>query len=62
MDRLPFTLLEIDDTIWSFEPMPYTIDTTHASDSISLCVLCVSLADHIEIRSTSINLIGEDQY
>ena len=62
MDGLLFALLEIDDTIWSFEPMLRTIDTTHAGDSISLCVLCVSLADCIEIRSTSINLISEDQY
>ena len=41
--------------------MPGAVNTTNASDHIPLCVLCVSLADCIEIGSTSANLMKGDQ-
>ena len=58
----PFTLLEIDDTVWSFEAMPGAVDTANAGDSISLRILRVSLGDCIEVRTTGIYLINEHQH
>jgi hypothetical protein len=38
--------------------MPSTVDTTDTGDQVSLGVLGVSLADSVEIGSTSVDLIG----
>ena len=41
--------------------MSSAVNTTDAGDRVSLCVLGVSLADGVEIGSTSIDLIKKDQ-
>ena len=58
---LPFTLLEIDDTVRSLEAMPSAVDTADTGDRVPLCILGVGLADGIESRPASVDLIRKDQ-
>jgi len=58
---LPFTLLEIDDTVRSLEAMLSAVNTADSGDRVPLRVLGVGLADSIESRSTSVDLIRKDQ-
>ena len=58
---LPFTLLEIDDTVRSFEAMPSAVNTADSGDRVPLRILGVGLADGIESRPTSVDLIRKDQ-
>lgn len=61
MEDVPFALLEINDAVWSLEPMPSTVNSPNTCDRVSPCILRVSLADRIEIGTTGIDLIGKNQ-
>ena len=55
----PFAPLQVDNTIWPLEAMSGAIDPTDSSDSVALGILRISLADGIERRTTSIDLMVE---
>ena len=57
--QLPFTLLKIDNSIWSFETMSGAVDATDTSDGVALRVLRVRLAHCIEVRTTGVDLSAE---
>lgn len=56
MEYLPFTLLEIDDPVWTLETMLCTIHSTNTSRGIALGELRMGLVYSVETRPASVDL------
>ena len=56
MENLPFTLLEVNDPIWTFEAMPCAIHSNDTSCGITLGKLCVGMVHSVEARPASVDL------
>lgn len=54
--NLPFTLLEVNDSIWAFEAMPCTVHSTNASRRVTLKKLGVGLVHGVKGQPTCIDL------
>ena len=61
VEKLPFTLLKIDDPVRTLESMSRAIYGTDAGYSIALGELRVGLVDSMEARPTSVDLKGQCQ-
>ena len=53
----PFTPLQVNDTVWPFEPVPSTVNPANTSDSVSSRVLRVCLTDCVERGTTGVDLM-----
>lgn len=56
---LPFTSLEIHDTVRSLESVPGAVNSTHTGDGVPLGIFRVRLADRIKGRPTGTDLINK---
>ena len=57
-NALPFTLLQVNNSVWMLEAMLCTVHSTHTSCRITLGKLGVSLVHSMEGRPACVNLIS----